>query len=190
MKKWICIASAVVLLAAVWAVADSGRETLRNPPQEIEMLSEYSSLETWAHRVKNSSGNVVSQIDDEGHNSYRDSALTWTVGTGFQFGSQGSWYTFDVTSIANSNILTAVGTAGAGVTVILPTVTADNDGEIYPLHKIDSGTTVAVLYAGGQTINSASGTTTADMDALGDIIHLKADYNSAVSYWIVNRYIH
>lgn len=132
-------------------------------------------------------------------------ALVYTAGTGFELPSnaEASWYTVDVTAIADSN-LSSTGSSGAlvsgtaGVTIVLPTPTAAINKKVYPIHKIDSGATlVPLICPGGGTdsadalpINSTSGVTNVDMDALGDILYLMADYNSAVSWWIVSRYIH
>jgi hypothetical protein len=191
MKKWAILMIALVFLVGV-VYANSGRESLKRPPQEIEMLSAYSDLETWAFRVRGSGGDVVWGVAETGVEQTEATALPYTAGTGWELtaDTEGSFFTFDMAGLADSNVYTAVGAAGAGVTIILPVPTAAIEGRIYPIHKVDSGTTDAVLYAQGATIDSASGTTNIDMDALGDILWLKADYDSAVSWWIVNRYIH
>lgn len=193
MKKWICIASAVVLLAAVWAVADSGRETLRNPPQEIEMLSEYSSLETWAFRVKDSSGNYPFLVDNDAkvqQRAYKVINPAFTSGTGFDIDeSAGNVFVVNRALGGSEAINTSIGPAdNTGVTLVLSTPTAATDGEVYDFILADSGATDAFLYAGGIPINNASGTTDAcTLDAQGDSITVMADYDSAVSYWIINH---
>ena len=180
------------------------------------MLSEYSSLESWAFRVRDSSEVVRYQLDSDGTpNVYNSSgtkiwgvsntgaqekvrqetveALTWVSGTGWSLANgTGSFFTVSPTAVTSTETDDAfpVGIAGSGCTLVLFTPTAATHGQIYPVLKTDSGTTPTILYAGGLPINSTSGTTNADMDAVGDILYLMPMYNSAVSWFIVNRYIH
>lgn len=79
---------------------------------------------------------------------------------------------------------------GTGVTVVLPTPTADTDGAKVTIFKSDSGATDVFAWASGLPIGSASGTTDNKvMDAQGDAITFVADYNSAVSWWIISTHI-
>jgi hypothetical protein len=125
-------------------------------------------------------------------NKYDIQPLEYTAGTGFEFPSTGSFFTFDITAIATSNITTAdlLAAGTSGITIVLPTPTADIHGRVYPILKTDSGTTLAPLYSGGLPIDSASGTTNAEMDALGDILYLMPSFESAVSWYVIKRYIH
>jgi len=145
--------------------------------------------------VYNSSGTKIWGVSNTGaQEKVRQEtveALTWVSGTGWSLANgTGSFFTVDVTAATTSNGANPVGIAGSGVTLVLFTPTAATHGQIYPVLKTDSGATPTILYAGGLPINSTSGTTNADMDAVGDILYLMPSYNSAVSWYIVNRYIH
>jgi hypothetical protein len=137
------------------------------------------------------------EVDFVGAPVLTNTALSWASGTGFSVPTNmttGVIYTLDITDATDSNEADAdIWAAGvAGVTLVLPTPTASNDKKVFAILKTDSGTTDGILYAGGLPINSASGTTNTglEMDAIGDIIWLMPAYNSAVSYFIVNHYVH
>ena len=92
---------------------------------------------------------------------------------------------------------------GAGVTVYVIVPTAETDGAIYNFMKTDSTATDFFLYVPGGTMsggtpvsqttdrtvngtNVSSCTDFLTMDAFKDSITLIADYDSEVSYWVLN----
>jgi hypothetical protein len=172
------------------------------------MAARYESLTVGTlkvDKIERLSENAPLDITIDGAWTETMGAIPYTAGTGFVLeDAEGSFYTFDVTSVDDSN-LSSTGSSGAlvsgtaGVTLILPVPTADNHGRVYPIQKIDSGTTLVPLHcpASGATmssqglpINSTTGVTDTSMDAVGDIMYLMPNYNGAVSWWVVNRYIH
>ncbi|MHC4585985.1 MAG: hypothetical protein ACYS3N_15765, partial [Planctomycetota bacterium] len=168
---------------AVVALGVSGRESTLKPPHSVDIM--YAS-EEYAYQMRDSSSNqrVRWIVMPDGRMSLRNSggttkfsigsagdlridptALTWTAGTGWSItAGSGGVFTVDITAVTSSSGANPVGIAGAGVTVVLHTPTAETDGNIYTILKADAGTTPSILYCGGLPIE-ATGTTEASLDA-------------------------
>lgn len=206
MKKWI-IASAVVLLFAGYAMADSGRETLRNPPQEIEMLSDYSSTETWASRIKDANGNIVYEVDDTGQELFRQHTDVDMAGLAV--------YTIDKANgsefwIDDHESTDGTRDSGSGVSILLPKITQAYDGYVARVYKApnpfsgttdvcvstvpwSSGTTDFIWNVTSGATNESSGKVSPEVieiDAVGDWLEFKAVYGATGSTWFqTGRYI-
>jgi hypothetical protein len=197
-------------LCLVFTLTVAARYSRYQAPQWIELISG----DSWAWRVSDSSEVVRFQIDTDGTpnlynssgtkvwgvsalganeslNRETETTLTWdsTYGFNITLAESASIYKIDVSDATNSSAgamdsYSVSDRLTAGTTVTLPTPTEALNGTVFTILKIDSATTDLVLWAGGLPI--VSGTTDQDMDAIGNSMTLMADYNSAVSYWILN----
>ena len=207
MKKILIGISCLLVLVAFWAYADSGRESKMLPPLQIEL----KSGETWAFRVKNSSGTVVYGVDYEGKAEKPLVPLDPVVST-FASGvtsysvtaSDGNVWKIDA-SLASNTTTTYCNSLGnllglytdASVFVYLPTtITTAMDGQEMTFFKTDSGTTDVVFWAGatatsGVSIDTTTGVTLSglDIDAQGDSVTFVADYTSQI-YRVKASFVH
>ena len=171
----------IFCLVSAWAYA--GRESLRNPPQQIATESgdtpfalqvTYGDLDTGNRVFQVGSRGDVAIFDENGTTTYSISesgaaasdpvAASYTTGTGFSItASDGNIWYID-TNLAGSGA-TGYGTSGTiafeygetGVTVVLPsTITASMDGQPMTFVKICSGITQLVLYAGATATSGVS----------------------------------
>lgn len=142
-------------------------------------------------------------------------SATYTSGVGYVMdGTEGDVILIDASPLGVVNScssgVSGVGPQdGAGVTVQLATVTAALDGKVWTFVNT-TGTTDMFLYAPGMTISGgtpvsqsaphqtsgnfpggiSSCTDFLTADGVGDTLTVVAKYNSAVSYYIINHYIH
>jgi len=116
-----------------------------------------------------------------------------TSGTGFVINAEaGDYFVIDASAVAELPSLAYGPGDQNGVTIVLPTPTVQTDGWVVTIVKGDSGGSVLFLYSGGLPIGTASATTdapsgTTQIDGQGESIKVLCDYNSAVSWWILDR---
>jgi hypothetical protein len=174
-------------------IANDGRPTMQNSG-----ITRWEVDDDGSMNIYNSAGTKTFGVDTNGsiEKLYKETptALSWTSGIGWSItlSESASLYTINVTDVTDSNeTLADLQAAGiAGVTLVLPTPGSADDGKVFTILKIDTGTTDAVLYAGGLPIGTSSGITDNQLNAEADTVRLMADYNSAVSYWILSKNIH
>jgi len=188
----------LLVLVAFWAYADSGRESKMLPPLQVEL----KSGETWAFRVKNSSGTVIYGVDSDGKPELAivpmdNVSPTYTSAAGFTItAADGNIFEIDCDRAPSTDTdvgdgaSTAVGKQTSGVTVTLPTIiTTAMDGQLMTFIKTDTATTGVVLWAGatatsGVSIENATGVTNDAliMDAQGDTITLIPSYTEQIYF--------
>lgn len=158
---------------------------------------------TYPVNIKDASGNAIFRVDTSGNITYlagnsgypqttnsrtltKASHFTAAVGISVTAAELRKYNTFyvdlsQITSVGGIN-----GAARSGVSIVLPTPTADIDGKPITFIKSDSGTTQEYLYSAGK-INTSSGVTDGvTADAQGDSITVIPHYNATPAYTVIH----